>query len=106
MPDSHVVVGEYYFSAEQTLRHIQITPSYHYKDNPEHWIEEYDHITAYITGMYGESVSMNEHDRIVWQSAKTQAQLIFNSILLDGTRIQLGWIVRFDPIPKQGGKTS
>jgi hypothetical protein len=96
----HPVVGQYTFDAQQRLISVLLTPSYTRKTHPEYWIGEYEHIDAYLTEIYGEPTTQQE-EKIIWQLEHTQAQLIMNSVLLDGAEIQTGWIVRFDPIPEK-----
>ncbi len=101
MPN-HPVTGQYFFNAQQQLGYAQFTPAYQHQKHPEYWIGEYEHITGYMTGIYGNPVTITD-GRTIWQSPKTQGQLIQNSVQQDVQEIQTGWIFRFDPIPEEQG---
>jgi hypothetical protein len=94
------VTGQYFFTPQQRLRYVQLTPAYEYQAHPDSWIDEYEHLTNYLTELYGEPVTIRDN-RIIWQSADTQSQLVKSSVSIEDTSIPNGWIVRFDPIPAE-----
>ena len=103
MPETHPVTGQYFFNPQQQLGYAQFTPAYQHQQHPEYWQGEYEHITGYMTDIYGNPVAIRDN-RTIWQSPQTQGQLIQNSIQLEGAEIQTGWIFRFDPIPQHEGE--
>lgn len=103
LPDTHPVIGQYYFTPEQQLGYVQFQPLYNY-NVPQYWQGDYEHLTEFMNGIYGDPVEMSDNDYWLWQSDDTQGRLNTNYIQQEGGRINTGWLMRFDPLNQEEGE--
>ncbi len=87
MPETHQVIGQYYFSPQNQLEYVQYNPNYRY-ESAQQWQVEYNHIEQYVSDIYG-APQQKDENLILWVTPHTQGRLIM---------APKGWITRFDQI--------
>ncbi len=100
LPETHPVIGQYYFSDQQQFVYAQFQPLYNYKTH-QHWQGDYEHITEFMTGIYDKPINISKNEYWIWQSEETQGRFSTNYIQREGQRINTGWMMRFDPLNQE-----